>query len=84
LRNSTLKFFKISIYPHVKNSHSLTLEKQKKFAKNPKTIQSKKLKICQHVFTQGTFLLNYRKIYQSAFQDTGRDAGTDGQTSGRT
>jgi hypothetical protein len=40
------------------------LEKPNFFAKNPKTIQSKKLKIIRQVFTQGTFLQNYRKIYQ--------------------
>jgi hypothetical protein len=34
-------------------------------------------KITKNVFTQGTFLQNYRKIYQMVSE---RDAGTDGWT----
>jgi hypothetical protein len=44
------------------------------FTKNPKTIQSKKRKIHYHVFTLGTFLQNYRKIYQAVSKI---QAGTD-------
>jgi hypothetical protein len=76
LRNSSLIFFLISIYPYVKNSHSLTLEKPKKNRQKSKNDSIKKAK----VFTQGTFLQNYRKTYQGVSKI---QVETDGRTDRR-
>ena len=73
-----MKFFKIPIYSHVKNSHTITWENSKK---NPKIIQSKNQKIRSRVLALGNFLQNFSYIYRAVSEI---QLGTDGRrTDGR-